>query len=151
MDGINISSNSSSMLGKALTNPTELAVYRGKLKGTVAVRNAVKVYGRSGFGTFTGLCAYPIVDRQGNWYTDVEAAWQVLKKRFSYSDKLMIKLIRTKLKMYPALVEEIKERGGVEFLKASSHIVIGGDWEGHGESSRFIRCLIEAYKGASDV
>lgn len=71
-------------------------------------------------------------------------------------EEIMEKLIFCKFKTYPFLIEEINTRGGLDFLKACSHIVRAQiypsknkNWEGIGEKSNFIKVLIKAYIRAS--
>jgi hypothetical protein len=110
-----------------LTNPTCLACKKGHLKRT-----------------------YPI-EYQHVHYPDVEHAFQQLKYTNGWPDMaslmtLMVALIQVKLETYPGITETIQQSGGVAFLRQCSHRVNGGRWEGVGEQSPFIFCLITAYE-----
>jgi hypothetical protein len=66
------------------------------------------------------------------------------------TDELMSQLICEKLRTHPRIRKAIQENGGVDWLKKCSHFSGAKTenfkaWEGEGESSRFIRCLISAY------
>lgn len=117
-------------LGSALTNPTELARSKGKLDK-----------------------AYPITI-DGFKYADAEAAYQARKIGEEVHDDCMMEIIICgKLTQHMELFEEIKERGGVEFLERCTHITYakserGQAWEGVGRGSRFIRNLIGGYRKA---
>jgi hypothetical protein len=123
--GINISTRAGDPLGRALTNPT--------------------------WGS----------KKDGKNYFDVETAYKANASRkkapqlnadeaLHYDMNLMYGLQVEKFKRHPELVEEITQRGGVDFLKASEHTVgvKGSRWEGKGEQSNFIRVLVKAYEAA---
>lgn len=123
---MNISSRSPDPLLAALTNPTELARRKGNLTRS-----------------------YPLVDKTGRVWRDAEAAYKAFKTGDTPRDEwLMVRIIALKLKQHSGLVEGIKARGGVAFLERCDHLVgvKGSRWEGRGEESRFIRCLIAAFK-----
>lgn len=118
----NISSNSM-MLGW-LTAPTELARQKGNVR-----------------------TAFPIV-YNGVEYADVETAYQknkpatLVERTALMTHLLVIRFIR-----YPATAEAIKDNGGVPWLNDCEHRVTGNQrWEGAGRESRYIRCLIAAYR-----
>ena len=59
---------------------------------------------------------------------------------------IMTDIIAAKLKQHPELVTGIDKRGGLAYLKKSTHDVIGDTyWESKGEN-KFIEALISAYK-----
>lgn len=129
VQGINISSNEKG-LGAALTNPTH---YNPRGKSAKQKNNLESKYIYLDQG----------IEYQGKRYQDVEEAYFALKR--GRDPKLLTDLIRTKLKTYPNLVKEIDERGGLEFLKASTHNVVGDKfWESTGED-QFMKSLREAY------
>jgi len=125
--GINISSGSDDPFAAALTNPTELAFKKGKIKGHYPVT--------------MGEVTYP----------DAEAAWQALKPPLTEpSEKrtgVMTDILEQKLRQNPQLEAEITNRGGVPFLERSSHLLKGKNWwEGRGTESPFISSLVAGYK-----
>ena len=115
------------------TNPTELAHKKGNLRHH-----------------------YPI-EYNGIEYEDVEEAYQFHKQgTFEKRAALITSLIVIKLKTYPAIPNTITFNGGVEWLKLCSHHTGAKSksfrlWEGDGEESLFIRCLIDAYKIAMEM
>lgn len=59
----------------------------------------------------------------------------------------MVEILTAKLQQHPELVEGINQRGGENYLKASTHIVFGNKndyWESSGQN-KFIEALTEAY------
>jgi hypothetical protein len=125
MKPINISSNCKDSLGAVLTNPTELAFRKGNLKNH-----------------------YPITDKTGKVWKDVEEAFQFFKSgNLEKNKSIMIRIMATKLRQYPAIVNAVEERGGLNWLQSCNHLVVGNKrWEGTGLESNFIWCLCEAYK-----
>lgn len=132
--GINIYSGEEG-LGGGLTNPTELAHGKGKIKHH-----------------------YP-VELLGSVFPDAEAAYQALKldpakfptESDAYNDGLMVDILAAKFRQHPKLERVVRDRGGVLWLETCSHVVGGSDsgrWEGYGRCSRFIRNLIEGYRKA---
>ena len=129
--GINIFSGADTELGAALTNPTELARQKGRLSKRYSL-------------TFAGKL-----------YSEVEQAYHVLAteradKHAKDRDALMIELIAAKFMQHSDLFEQVKERGGAEFLQACSHWTQARtpgsqSWEGQGLESRFIRNLVAGY------
>lgn len=117
-------------LASALTNPTEFAKKKGKLKNSYPVR-------------FDGAV-----------YDDAERAYQKLKIGIdSEDDKLMARIISAKLQQHRRLYDEITQKGGETFLETCSHFTGAQterfrSWEGVGTKSRFIRNLIAGYKQA---
>jgi hypothetical protein len=109
-----------------LTNPTCLAKRKGCLRGD-----------------------YPITTDDGTTYPDIEAAYHAIgwgrKSDMKFLSDLMVSLMVKKFKQYPQIREAVKDSGGVPWLRRCSHRVNGGRWEGAGESSPFIACLIRAY------
>ena len=124
MEGINIWSGCENGLGAALTNPTELAFRKGKLKNH-----------------------YP-VEFRGELFPDAEAAFKKFKVGKMKADvELMAEVILAKLQQHPRLYNAIKQNGGVDWLEKCSHIVgvRGSRWEGKGTDSNFILALTLAY------
>lgn len=64
----------------------------------------------------------------------------------AYDMKLMVGLIVDKLRQYPQLALEIKAKGGIEFLKNSTHSIGSGRWSSRNSKNMFITALTEAYK-----
>lgn len=114
-------------LGGALTNPTEISKHKGNVSKS-----------------------YPI-KLEGKHYPDVETAYKVLRTGHpAEDDHMMVVAIACKFRQHPELYEQVKARGGAEWLKTTSHIVStdpasASSWEGHGEHSRFIRNLVKGY------
>jgi len=117
----NIWSGSKSLA--ALTNPTEIALWKGNVSKH-----------------------YPIVV-DGKHYKDSEEAYQKLKSTAS-PDEIMLKVLQIKLLSYPELIDMIDNAGGRAWLALCSHQVFkpGSYWEGVGIDSGFIRTLIKAYE-----
>jgi hypothetical protein len=124
MEAINIWSGSAHSIGAVLTNPTELAYRKGKLKHH-----------------------YPLT-YLGVGYVDAEAAYQANKVNELERDmQIMLCVIVAKLTQYPQIVEAIDRVGGINWLKSCSHCVTGKSrWEGVGVNSNFIACLVQAYQ-----
>lgn len=97
-----------------------------------------------------------------NWYSSIKINVEELYKANSSKTKqlklsqedalkhdmnLMYSLQVQKFKQHPELINEIENKGGVEFLKKCSHIVgvPGSRWEGEGMNSNFIKVLVKAY------
>lgn len=60
---------------------------------------------------------------------------------------IMTGILTEKLKQHPDLIQGIEERGGLEYLKKSTHNVIGDKfWESAGQN-KFMEALIKASKG----
>ncbi len=125
MEGINIWSGCEIGIGAALTNPTERAFRKNKIKNHYPVTfNSVR------FG-------------------DAESAYQEYKTNELQQDiELMTEIIVCKLNQHPRLIEGIARRGGVQWLERCCHIVgvKNSRWEGQGVKSNFILCLIFAYQ-----
>jgi hypothetical protein len=122
----NIWSGSSDGLLAALTNPTELAKRKGKLKQS-----------------------YPVIDKTGKTWADSEAAYKFYKTGDTQKDAaIMTRIIKCKLEQHPRLAQTIAVRGGEQYLIGCNHIVgvKNSRWEGVGEESLFIKCLIAAYR-----
>jgi hypothetical protein len=82
-------------------------------------------------------------------YRDVEQAYQ--KNKLDYPvgeirDDFMLQLLEIKLKTYPKLVEGIDAKGGVDYLKNSTHQPTkqNSHWETGGNNA-FIKLLTQAY------
>jgi hypothetical protein len=107
------------------TNPTELAFRKGNLK-----------------------YHYPIT-WNGTDYPDVESAYQQNKpETLAQRAKLITELIEIKLKMYIIIPAAIVHNGGTSWLHNCCHWTSSKSkvWEGNGNQSLFIRCLIAAYE-----
>jgi len=125
--GVEISSNAKG-LAAALTNPTELAKYKGNLTQS-----------------------YPVTFR-GKTYIDSEAAYQALKSTATKDNgpnntyNLMVDIIKTKLEQYPRLVTEIINQGGSAWILNSTHQPTRQNsvWETGGKNW-FIKALNDAY------
>lgn len=133
--GINIWSGAEG-LGGALTNMSELAKKKGKIKHSYFVK----------------------VD--GVVYHDSEAAYQRLKRpgQDVFNDNLMIHIIGHKLQQNAKLLSLVIENGGKAWLETCSHQTGAKSpsfqsWEGIGRRSRFIRNLIAGFEMAlhSDI
>lgn len=112
-----------------LTNPTELARRKGNLRHS-----------------------YPITYR-GRVWPDVEAAFHAHKagKDFGQQQALVTDLVEAKLQQHPRIAELIAHNGGIAWLRQCSHYTRARTpafqrWEGDGEESAFVRCLIAAYQ-----
>lgn len=67
------------------------------------------------------------------------------------SFQTMVEIITAKLQQHPELVQEINSRGGLAYLQASTHNVVGDAfWESSGQNG-FIRALIQAYNNVTTV
>jgi hypothetical protein len=120
--GINIYSGTKG-LGGALTNPTEISHRKGSIKKH-----------------------YPITFRERR-FPDSETAYRKFKTGTDSDYELMVEILVEKLRQYPILVNKISARGGIEWLSRCQHTVNGRSrWEGIGANSKFITCLIDAYK-----
>ena len=112
-------------LGGALTNPTEIARWKGK----IARR-------------------YP-VEYAGVTYRDAEAAYKANITRRGPTPEnmaLMVNIMAAKLTQHPILKNAIRDAGGRVWLETCRHVGYGGRWEGVGMASAFIRCLADAYE-----
>lgn len=111
-----------------LTNPTEIAFRKGNLKRH-----------------------YPIT-YHGTIYKDSEAFYQAKTRGIKPDTERCYQIchcaILLKLRQYPEIFKAIEDSGGIEFLKQCSHVVYNKSsrWEGFGENSGYIRCLISAFK-----
>jgi hypothetical protein len=128
-EGVNIYSGSKDELAASLTNPTELSYRKGNIKRH-----------------------YP-VEFKGRRYRDAEAAFWKHARGLSFEEqqKLCTEIILAKLRQYPELVRAIDRRGGIAWLRKCEHFTGARSetfkrWEGVGEGSAFIRCLIAAYE-----
>jgi hypothetical protein len=125
MQAINIFSGEPG-LGGALTNPTELARRKGMID-----------------------CSYAVRYRGRDW-PDAETAYHALKTESAAdNDATMVDLIEAKFRQHPSLADEVRARGGREFLLSCSHFTNSksdaGGWEGQGVNSRFIRNLLAGF------
>jgi len=122
--GANIWSGANDPVCAALTNPTNLAVAKGKLQADL-----------------------PVVDTNGKTWPNAETAYKAFRTGDLTKDiEIMARIIKQKLLQYPILMETIEERGGVAWLASCYHITGRIDrWIGYGEESAFIRALIKGY------
>ena len=132
VQGENISSRGSSF-AKLLTNAgNSLEV---EYKGTV-FRNAEHAYQTWKSGTFdddayNSKAFKPVGSKRVNKTTNFQT---------------MVEILTAKLKQHPDLIAGINERGGLTYLEASTHNVIGDSyWESSGQN-KFIEALVEAAK-----
>ena len=131
VQGENIASNGSEF-AKKLTNPgNNLQVeYKGK-----TFRNAEHAYQTWKSGEFDEV-AY-------NSTAFKSKGSKPANKQTNY--QTMVDILKAKLQQHPELVEGITQRGGEEYLKASTHKVTGDKyWESTGQN-KFIEALTEAY------
>ncbi len=154
----NIISYSDDWLLVALTNPTELAVYKNKIDPKINIMNKVVRFHKKDKSTFTmypkGLLAYPIQDKKGNWYASSESAYFYLSTKIPEDRhyKLMVNILKMKLSQYKTLTDEIELRGGLSYLESCDHRLSGkGYWEGYGLESPFISALCDAYKELYEI
>ncbi|PSB52042.1 hypothetical protein C7B67_08520 [filamentous cyanobacterium Phorm 6] len=129
MEGINIWSGSDIGIGAGLTNCTELAFRKNKIKNY-----------------------YPVIFKNVT-FADAESAYQKHKNGELQQDiETMTEIIVCKLQQHPRFIEGITQRGGIEWLKRCRHIVgvRNSRWEGYGLESNFILCLIFAYQLCSE-
>lgn len=66
-----------------------------------------------------------------------------------YDFSLMVGLTSDKLNQYPELINQITERGGIEFLQKSTHNMGNGRWSSKNPKNMFIRSLTQAYSNVS--
>jgi len=118
IQGINISTRSTDPLGKRLTNPNWQA------KDLMDVESLYKANA-----------------------SKIKAPHLNTEEALKYDMNLMYKLQVQKLRKNPELINEINERGGLQFLLASEHTVgvKNSRWEGKGINSNFIKVLVESY------
>ena len=148
MKGINIFSGSLDVLGRALTNPTH---YNPRNDYAASIN-------RGGLGKYSvlddGIVYKDIL------YTDVEDAYFALKivgHANKNNKELLTSLIEAKFRQYPILIEDIKEKGGLDFLKKCIHTYNNTDdpetferntsnksWTSN-TGDAFIICLVQAY------
>ena len=129
--GENISSKGSEF-AKLLTNPgNDLQIeYKGKI-----FRNAEHAYQTWKSGQFDEV-AY-------NSNAFKPKGVKPVDKNTSY--QTMVDILRAKLQQHPELIAGIRQRGGENYLKLSTHNVLGDSyWETSGQN-KFIEALIEAY------
>ncbi len=86
---------------------------------------------------------------QGKTYKDVEEAYQKNKNNFPIGearDTFMLNLLEIKLRTYPRLIEEIRLKGGIDYLRDSTHQPTkkNSHWETGGNNA-FIKLLTQAF------
>ncbi|NPV12648.1 MAG: hypothetical protein HPY57_12755 [Ignavibacteria bacterium] len=116
--GVNIYSKSNDILGRRLTNPNWGA------KDLMDVERPYKAN-----------------------QAKVTAPHLSPEEALRYDMNLMYKLQVKKFRRNPELIDEINERGGLQFILNSEHIVgvKGSRWEGKGLNSNFIKVLAASY------
>ena len=116
--GINIYSKSNDPLGKRLTNPNWYA------KDLMDVETPYKANA-----------------------SKIKAPQLNAQEALRYDMNLMYKLQVQKFQKNPELIDEINERGGLQFILNSEHTVgvRGSRWEGKGTDSNFIKVLAQSY------
>ena len=128
MDAGNIWSGSAALA--RFTNPTELAVRKGKLAKH-----------------------YPIQWRGQDW-PDVEAAYKAtVTPAMTLGQRMLLlaDVMEAKFRTYPELIEEITAAGGEEWIFRCEHktwakTAAYARWEGRGRDSMFLRCLAEVWR-----
>lgn len=133
--GENISSKGSDF-AKRLTNPfnNETVEFRG-----TKFDNAEHAYQTWKSGKFDqkGFGAH---GRKVRGTTDYNSNYQT-----------MVEIITAKLQQHPDLIQGITERGGMAYLNASTHNVVGdGYWETSGQN-KFMEALKEAYQKVQET
>jgi hypothetical protein len=118
-----------------LTNPTALAKRKGNLRNDYPVRHAGALFG----------------DAEAVYHSIVNPlkarGYVPQRTREMYSAYVAA----LKLSQHPQIVAFIEANGGAPWLRACCHFLSAtrrtpqSFWEGHGESSAFIRSLIRAY------
>ncbi len=91
---------------------------------------------------------------EGKTYKDVEEAYQKNKSKYPIGqarDNFMLNLLEIKLRTYPKLVEEINNKGGLNYLSDSTHQPTkqNSHWETGGNNA-FIKLLTQAYLNVTD-
>lgn len=121
-------------LGGALTNPTELSRKKGNIS-----RKYTLVY-------------------EGREYPDLESAYLLCSEGKSPEEKdtMMVEMIAMKFQQHPELYQEVKDKGGAEWLKTCGHFTGAKterfkSWEGLGLDSRFIRNLVKGFEETTKV
>jgi hypothetical protein len=154
IQGINIYTKSSDLLGRQLTNPSYAKNNKSEFDINPSLGNwehpstfilpDIKLFSwvRNKYGEN--------VTAQNAWGLSVEAWYftNTVNRPFLLAKKMEIMqiLIVCKLETYPSLVNEIDKRGGLEFLQKCNHIVSGNkNWEGEGLKSNFIKVLCKSY------
>ena len=134
ISGDNIASGrrGTSELARKLTNKyNEVSV---EYKGTV-FKNAEHAYQTWKSGSFD-QSGFDAQGERGRMPADKNTNYQT-----------MVEILTAKFEQHPELVDEINKRGGVEYLKQSTHNVLGRQndyWETSGQN-KFIEALIDAY------
>lgn len=154
IQGINIYTKSSDLLGRQLTNPSYAKNNKSEFDIELPLGNLthpstfilpdIKLFSwaRNKYGEN--------VTAQNAWGLSVEAWYFANTCGHPYllakKKEIMQKLIVCKFEIYPFLINEIDNRGGLEFLKKCSHVVSGNkNWEGEGLKSNFIKVLCNSY------
>jgi hypothetical protein len=147
-----ISSIGKSELGLSLTNATQIAVYKQKLKPTVNIDDYLIGYSFKKRKTYkyrsNKPIAYPI-KYNGMYFDSVESFY----KHYVYEnkslnlteDEVMILGIKLKLEQYPVLYFKIIKFGGINMLENASHSIGSKRWTGVGVNSGFIKNLMIAF------
>jgi hypothetical protein len=146
--GVNIYSNASTPLARALSNPTH---YNFKVEDAVSIKRG----GIEGFESLNNGLLF-----NGEKYLDVEEAYFKLRTATGPTPEnisLMLDLIEQKFLQNPSLYLAVNKMGGYGFLKSCTHIIgqvkaedvirvtdMSGWCSDEGDA--FIACLAEAYK-----
>lgn len=153
IQGINIYTKSSDLLGRQLTNPS----YAKNNKSEFDI-NPIGDWIQPKDFILPNIKLFQWAINKYRINTNAENAWGKSVEAWYFANtcgrpfllakkkEIMEKLIICKFETYPFLISEIDKRGGLEFLKRCSHIVSGNkNWEGEGLKSNFIRVLCNAY------
>lgn len=152
-DGIVINSRSSSSLGAALTSTTV------KSKQLGATNKDYKVSFRENIeipkGTY-GPETYTEDKPAGQPFASAEQAFYAYKETVGLGESrvnLLAEIQQAKFEQNPELIEQVKENGGVDWLKKCEYKVGGKNnyWEGRSENSPYIRSLIKGYENAIKI
>jgi len=128
--GINIKKDKTqyNSLANRLTNPSEYSTLEYNVE-SIYKKNSSK---------------FDVNTKQRILNNKVVSEEQALK----HDMNLMYKLQVEKFEKHPELIDEINAKGGLEFIKNSSHIigVPNSRWEGEGMNSNFIKVLAKSYE-----
>ena len=145
---INIYSGSSIPFAAALTNPTELAKAKGKIKRSYPVSFRDNPFRPANLNL--KIERYANDKPAGKPFVSAEDAYQYFKTDLNDDQKyeLAIKILTAKLVQYPVLTETIGKSGGVRWLRTCFHQPTPYEtfWTGTGYNSGFVSALIAAYR-----
>jgi len=134
-------------LAAALTNPTELARKKGRVRGHYPVffRGVRYADAEAAYQAHKMTVRKGAIDELllGGREELMEAVVELLRGR----EELMAEILLAKLEQHPKLAAAVARAGGETWLAACSHVVYGrGWWEGEGLASPFIRALVVAWR-----